>query len=153
MLNKSTSLILAVCLLVCMCLPASAAGGIIPDGTFSSDYFASYGCVINDNGGHVLHITFNTTGVGVCDEIGVANYCVDKYVELSDGSHAWTPVTGLLPGYTRTNASFCSYNVNFQGVAGERYRVRATFYCAKTFPDGSSGSEHKTVTTSGCTVH
>jgi len=153
MLNKSASLILAVCLLVCMCLPASAAGGTIPDGTFASNYFISYGCVISDNGGHVLHITFNTSGVGVCDEIGVASYQVEKRVTLDDGSQMWAAVTGLLPGYTRTNASFCSYNVNFQGVAGERYRVRATFVCEKTFSDGSHGIEHKFVTTSGCTVH
>ena len=152
MVKQLAALTLVICLLVGMCCPASAAV-VIPDGTFSSDYFASYGCIIGDNGGHVLHITFTTTGVGICDEIGVANYCVDKYVELADGTHAWTPVTGLLPGVTRTNAGFCTYGVNFQGIAGERYRVRATFYCAKTFSDGTSGSEHKSVCTTGCTVN
>lgn len=150
-MKKVAILTLVVCLLVGMCIPASAAV-IIPDGTFSSDYFASYGCVIGDNGGHVLHITFTCTGVGLCDEIGVATYCVDKLVTLEDGSQMWAAVTGLLPGVTRTNAAFCTYGLNFQGIAGERYRVRATFYCAKTFPDGTSGSEHKSVTTTGCTV-
>ena len=145
-------LTLVFCLLVGMCVPASAAV-IIPDGTFSSDYFISYGCVIGDNGGHVLHITFTCTGMGVCDEIGVATYCVDKLVTLEDGSQMWAAVTGLLPGVTRTNAAFCTYGLNFQGIAGERYRVRAMFICEKTFSDGSHGVETKTVTTTGCTVN
>ena len=55
MLKKCASLALAVCLFACMCFPASAAV-IIPDGTFSSDYFISYGCVINDNGGHTIRL-------------------------------------------------------------------------------------------------
>lgn len=144
-------LTLVLCLLVGMCIPASAAV-IIPDGTFSSDYFASYGCIIGDNGGHVLHITFTCTGMGVCDEIGVASYTVQKRVELADGSYSWVDVAGPLDGITRTNAAFCTYGVNFQGIAGERYRVKVTFYCAKTFSDGTSGSEFKHVTTTGCTV-
>ena len=152
MLKKCASLALAVCLFACMCFPASAAV-IIPDGTFSSDYFISYGCVINDNGGHVLHITFTAHGVGICDEIGVASYCVDKYVELADGSHGWMDITGNLPGVTWQNTGYCTYGVNFQGIAGERYRVRATFFCAKTFPDGTSGNEFKSVCTTGCTVN
>ena len=150
MVKQLAALTLVICLLVGMCCPASAAV-VIPDGTFSSDYFASYGCVIGDIGGHVLNITFTTTGVGICDEIGVANYCVDKYMETDQGNF-WTPVTGLLPGITRTNAGFCTYGVNFQGIAGERYRVRATFTCTKTI-DGVVGTEHKSVCTTGCTVN
>ncbi len=152
MLKKSASIALALCLFSCMCFPASA-DVIIPDGTFSSDYFISYGCIIGDNGGHVLHITFTTTGVGICDEIGVATYCVEKQYTLDDGTKIWTDITGWLPGVTWQNTGYCTYGVNFQGIAGERYRVRATFYCAKTFPDGTSGSEHKSVCTTGCTVN
>ena len=150
MVKQIASLVLVVCLLVGMCCPASAAV-VIPDGTFASNYFISYGCIIGDNGGHVLHITFTTTGVGICDEIGVANYMVEKYVETDQGNF-WTPVTGLLPGVTRTNAGFCTYGVNFQGIAGERYRVRATFICSKQI-DGVYGTETKSVCTTGCTVN
>jgi hypothetical protein len=151
MVKQLASLALAICLLVGLCCPASAAV-VVPDGTFSSDYFASYGCFINDNGGHVLHITFTTTGMGVCDEIGVANYCVQKQYTLEDGSTIWADITGLLPGITRTNTSFCTYGVNFQGVAGERYRVRATFICSKQI-NGVYGTETKSVCTTGCTVN
>ena len=152
MLKKCASLALAVCLFACTCFPASAAV-IIPDGTFSSDYFISYGCVINDNGGHVLYITFTTTGMGICDEIGVATYCVQKQYTLDDGTKIWTDITGWLPGVTWQNTGYCTYGVNFQGIAGERYRVRATFICEKTFSDGSHGVETKSVCTTGCTVN
>lgn len=151
MVKQLVSLTLVICLLVGLCCPASAAV-VIPDGTFASNYFASYGCFINDDGGHVLHITFTTTGVGICDEIGVATYLVQKQITTEGGSY-WVDVTGTLPGITRTNAGFCTYGVNFQGVAGERYRVRATFICEKTFSDGSHGVETKSVCTTGCTVN
>lgn len=150
-MKQSLSLALVICLLFGMCVPASAAV-IIPDGTFSSDYFSSYGCVINDNGGHVLHITFTTTGMGICDEIGVATFQVEKYITTEEGNY-WVNITGLIPGQTRTNAMYCTYGVNFQGVAGERYRVRATFVCQKTFPDGTTGMEHKSVTTTSVVVN
>lgn len=150
-MKQFLSLALAICLLVGMCVPASAAV-VIPDGTFSSDYFSSYGCVINDNGGHVLHITFTVHGMGICDEIGVANFYVQKYITLEDGSHGWMDVSGLIPGQTRTNAMYCTYGVNFQGVAGERYRVRATFMCTKTI-NGVVGTEHKSVTTTSVVVN
>ena len=151
-MKQFLSLALVICLLVGICVPASAAVNI-PDGTFSSDYFSSYGCVINDNGGHVLHITFTVHGMGICDEIGVANFCVEKQYTLEDGTKIWSNISGLIPGQTRTNAMYCTYGVNFQGVAGERYRVRATFYCAKTFADGTSGSEFKSVTTTSVVVN
>ena len=142
---------LALCLLAGMCLPANAAVNE-PDHPQASNYFASYGCVIGDNGGHVLHITFTAHGVGVCDEIGVANYQVEKYVELTNGSHGWMNVSGVLPGQTRTNAMYCTYGVNFQGVAGERYRVRATFMCTKTI-NGVVGTELKSVITTSVVVN
>ena len=141
---------LVLCLLVGMCFPANAVV-IEPDQPQASNYFASYGCVINDNGGHVLHITFTTTGVGFCDEIGVANFLVEKLITTDDGSY-WVDLTGLIPGQTRTNAMYCTYGVNFQGVAGERYRVRATFLCIKTI-NGVTGSETKSVTTTSVVVN
>ena len=49
-MKRFASLALAVCMLIGMCFPATAAV-IIPDGMFSSNYFTSYGCVINDDGG------------------------------------------------------------------------------------------------------
>ena len=147
MKNKQfISLALALCLIFALCVPASAALNI-PNGTFSSNYFSSYGVVISDAGSHQLRITFSTDGIGICDELGVSNFSVDKYVTLDDGSHAWSNV-GTFSGQTGHNVGSYTYSVNFQGVGGETYRVRATFMCTKTI-NGVVGTEFKTTTTGG----
>ena len=147
---KATSLALVLCLFVTLCFPA-AAGINAPTGTFSSNYFASYGVAISDNGGHQLHIVFSTVGMGLCDEIGVATFSVQKYVELADGSHAWTDISGSCPGQTGHNTASYSYSLNFQCASGGTYRVRVTFMCTKTI-NGQVGTEFKTVTTGGYTI-
>ena len=151
-MKKMMSLVLVLCLLVGMTCPAFAAMNN-PDGIQASEYFASYGISIGDNGGHRMHITFSTTGVGVCDEIGVASYTVDKQITGDDGHKYWTTVAGPVAGQTSHNTSFCTFGANFQGIAGETYRVRATFYCAKTFPDGTSGAEFKYSSTGPLTIN
>lgn len=147
---KTTSLILALCLFVTLCFPATAEINA-PNGTFSSDYFISYGVAVSDNGGHRLHIVFSAAGMGLCDEIGVATFSVDKYVELADGSHAWSNISSGNPGQTGHNTSGYSYSLNFQCASAGTYRVRATFMCSKII-NGEYGTEFKSVTTSGCTI-
>jgi len=149
-MKNMMSLVLVLCLLVGMTCPAFAAVNN-PDGIQASNYFASYGISIYDNGGHRMHITFSTTGVGVCDEIGVASYTVDKYV-VTDQGNFWTTVAGPVAGQTSHNTSFCTFGSNFQGIAGETYRVRATFMCTKTI-NGVVGTEHKTSTTGPLTIN
>lgn len=148
---KATSLVLALCLFVTLCFPAAAEINA-PNGTFSSDYFASYGVALTDNGGHRLHVVFSTVGMGLCDEIGVATYSVEKLINVEGGGTAWTNISGICPGQTGHNTNSYSYSFNFQCASAGTYRVRATFVCQKTFPDGHTGMEHKSVTTSGCTI-
>ena len=145
-MKNMVSLVLVLCLLVGMTCPAFAAVNN-PDGIQASNYFASYGISIGDNGGHRLHITFSTTGVGVCDEIGV-----DKQFTLEDGSKIWSTVAGPVAGQTSHNTSFCTFGANFQGIAGETYRVRAVFICTKTI-NGVVGTETKTSTTGPLTIN
>lgn len=147
---KTTSLVLVLCLFVTLCFPAAAEVNV-PTGTFSSNYFISYGVAISDNGGHRLHIVFSTVGMGMCDELGVATYSVQKYVELADGSHAWTDISGSCSGQTMHNTNAYSYSLNFQCGSAGTYRVRATFMCAKII-NGEYGTEFKTVTTGGYTI-
>ncbi len=147
---KITSLVLALCLFVTLCFPATAEINA-PTGTFASNYFISYGVALTDNGGHRLHVVFSTVGMGLCDEIGVATYSVEKYVTLDDGSHAWTNISGICSGQTGHNTNSSSYSFNFQCASAATYRVRATFICIKTI-NGVVGSETKSVTTSGCTI-
>lgn len=147
MKNKQIiSFALAFCLMFALCVPASAELNI-PNGTYSSNYFSNYGVVIGDAGGHQLRITFSTDGVGICDELGVSNFSVQKKIIADDGSTYWADV-GTFSGQTGRNVSSYTYSVNFQGVGGETYRVRATFMCTKII-NGVVGTEHKTVTTGG----
>lgn len=145
---KTTSLILALCLFVTLCFPAAAEVNA-PNGTLSSNYFASYGVATSDNGGHRLHIVFSATGMGVCEEIGVATYSVEKLINVEGGGTAWTNISGTCSGQTAHNTNGYSYSINYQCGSAGTYRVRATFMCMKTFPDGHTGVEHKTVTTNG----
>jgi len=140
------SLALAFCLLFALCVPASAAVNV-PNGTFSSNYFSSYGVVLGDAGSHRLCITFSTDGIGICDELGVSTFQVEKKITGDDGTTYWANV-GSFSGQTGHNVSSYTYSVNFQGVGGETYRVRATFMCTKTI-NGVVGTEFKTTTTGG----
>lgn len=147
MKNKQfISLALAFCLIFALCVPASASLNV-PNSTFSSNYFSSYGVILSDAGSHQLCITFSTDGIGICDELGVATFSVQKKMIAGDGSTYWADV-GTFSGQTGHNVSSYTYSVNFQGVGGETYRVRATFMCTKTI-NGVVGTEHKTTTTGG----
>lgn len=140
------SLALALCLILALCVPASAELNV-PNGTFSSNYFQSYGVVLGDAGSHKLRITFTTDGIGICDELGVASFSVQRKYTLDDGSTIWADA-GTFSGQTGHNVSSYTYSVNVQGVAGATYRVRATFVCTKTI-NGVVGTEFKTLTTGG----
>ena len=150
-LNKMVSLILALCFVLGLSCPAQAAVNP-PAETFSSNYFACYGAALSDAGGHKLSVTFSTTGMGICDELGVANYAVQKLVTLDDGSTGWMDVTGTLSGSTGHNVGSYTFSILFQGVAGETYRVRAVFICVKTI-NGVASSETKSYTSPSKSVN
>ena len=150
-MKRLVIIVLALCMLI-GCFSASAAVNP-PDGTFSSNYFISYGAALSDAGGHRLSVTFTTSGMGMCDELGVATYQGEKLVTLDDGSTMWAGVTGLLTGSTAYNVPSYTFSILFQGVAGETYRVRATFFCQKTFSDGTTGTEHKSYTSPSKSVN
>lgn len=145
---------LILALVLCMfmgCTPTLAAVNP-PALTFASDYFISYGTTLSDRGGHVMHVTFSTAGMGLCDELGVATFCVEKLFTLDDGNTIWAAVTEWCPGQTGTNVPSYTYGINFQGIGGETYRVKCTFICQKTFPDGTTSVEHKSHTSNSLTV-
>ena len=93
--------------------------------TRASNYFTSYGTAANAVGGGGINITFMAVGTGICNQIGVANYSVQK---LHDDGH-WEAVTGLLSGQTGTNVASYTFGRYFQGVAGETYRIQVSFLC------------------------
>lgn len=109
----------------------------------ASDYFTSYGTTMSAAGGGGINITFKAVGTGLCNQIGVANYCVQK---LDDDGN-WEYCSGTLSGQTGTNVASYTFGRYFQGVAGETYRIQVTFYCAI-----GTGSEHKSYTSGRITA-
>ena len=90
----------------------------------SSNYFTSYGTSMGTPGGGGINITFKAVGTDICNQIGVANYHVEK---LTD--EGWVNVSGSLSGQTGTNVASYTFGRYFQGVAGETYRIQVTFLC------------------------
>lgn len=109
----------------------------------SSNYFTSYGTSISAVGGGKIYITFRAVGTGLCNQLGVANYTVQR---RNDNGY-WEDVSGLLSGQTGTNVASYSFGRYFQGVAGETYRVRVTFCCII-----NNSSEYKAYTSGRVTA-
>ena len=91
----------------------------------SSNYFISYGTSMSAPGGGGINITFKAVGTDICNQIGVATYCVQK---LNDDGN-WEYCSGQLSGQTGTNVASYTFGRYFQGIAGETYRIQVTFLC------------------------
>jgi hypothetical protein len=124
-MKRFIAMILAVSMLLC----GSVAFAALPetDGTQASNYFASYGMAVTAIGSGRLQLSFTCSAVGLADQLGVANYQVQK----KNSSVEWVDITGFLSGSTKTNTTSHSCSKIFYGVAGETYRVRCTFICVK----------------------
>ena len=109
----------------------------------ASNYFASYGTSMSAAGGGGINITFKALGTGICNQIGVANYTVERLDDYGN----WNNVSGSLSGQTGTNVASYTFGRYFQGVSGETYRIQVTFYCAI-----GNGCEHKSYTSGSITA-
>lgn len=118
-MKKVLSLMLIFTLL-CPCLFAYALAE-----NRASNYFSSYGTSLSAPGGGRIGITFKAVGTDICNQIGVANYMVQKKNDAGN----WEDVSGLLSGQTGSNVASYTFGRYFQGVAGETYRVKVTFLC------------------------
>lgn len=108
----------------------------------SSNYFTSYGTSMSAPGGGGINITFKAVGTGLCNQIGVASYTVEK--ETNEG---WVNVSGALSGQTGSNVASYTFGRFFQGVAGETYRIQVTFCCII-----NNSSEYKAYTSGSITA-
>ena len=124
-MKKFIAMILAVSMLLC----SSVAFAALPetDGTQASNYFSSYGMAVTAIGSGRLQLSFTCSAVGLADQLGVANYMVQK----KNSSGEWVDITGYLSGSTSANTTSHSFSKIFYGVAGETYRVKCTFICVK----------------------
>lgn len=137
-MKKMISLALVI---VLMCTTLSVCFAETP-GMRSSNYFHSYGTNMSDAGNGVLSITFSCVGMGVCSQLGVATYSVEKLT-----SEGWMNVSGLLDGQTGSNTAAYAFGRYFYGVSGETYRVNVTFVCVL-----NGGMESKSYTSASITL-
>ena len=117
---KNVLSILLVLSILCSCMFTYAFAE-----TRASNYFSSYGTTMSAAGGGGINITFKAVGTGLCNQIGVATYTVEK---LNDDGE-WVNVSGSLSGQTGTNVASYTFGRYFQGVAGETYRIQVSFLC------------------------
>ena len=135
---KNVLSIMLILTLLCSCVFSYAIAE-----TRASNYFTSYGTSMSAPGNGLIGITFRAVGTDICNQIGVANYSVQK---LHDDGH-WEAVTGLLSGQTGTNVASYTFGRYFQGVAGETYRIQVTFCCTI-----NNSSEYKSYTSGRITA-
>ena len=112
--------IMLVFTILCSCVFSCAIAE-----TRASNYFSSYGTSMTAVGNGRIAITFKAVGTGICNQIGVANYQVQKLNDDGD----WVFVSNPLSGQTGTNVASYTFGRYFQGVAGETYRIQVTFLC------------------------
>lgn len=135
---KNVVSILLILTLLCSCIFSAALAE-----TRASNYFSSYGTTMSAPGNGGIAITFRAVGTDICNQIGVANYCVQK---LNDDGN-WEYCSGQLSGQTGTNVASYTFGRYFQGVAGETYRIQVTFCCTI-----NNSSEYKSYTSGRITA-
>ena len=138
-MKRYLALILVILTILCIGSVAMAE----EDNTRASNYFNSYGITLSKPGSNKINITFSCTAVGTASQIGVSNYSVYRY---DDDDLVWELVSGPNSGSYSYNASSHSFAKTFQGVAGEKYRVKCTFACVKNGTMESKSYTSRSVT-------
>ena len=135
---KNVLSIMLILTILCSCVFSYALAE-----TRASNYFTSYGTTMSAPGNGGIAITFRAVGTDICNQIGVANY----HVERLDDYGNWNNVSGALSGQTGTNVASYTFGRYFQGVTGETYRIQVTFCCTI-----NNGTETKSYTSGRITA-
>ena len=136
--------IIVICLVAFAIL--CACSGVLAEestSTRASDYFGTYGISLSSAGSGKINFTMNCSSVGTASQLGVSSYYVQKYT-----SSGWVSVASGGSNY-KYNTSSYALSKTFNGVSGEKYRVKCTFACAKS--DGTM--ETKTYTSRTITAN
>lgn len=121
-MKRLVALLLSLTLFVLSMAPCALAEDPAPR---SSNFFTSYGTTLSKEGNGRIKIVFSTTGTTICNQLGVANYEVER---LNDNGY-WENVSGQLYGSIGTGITNYTFSRYFNGVPGETYRVNVTFLC------------------------
>ena len=121
-MKRILALILVVLSLLCLSSFALAEEN---DNSRASNYFQSYGVSVTKLGSGKIGFTMSCSCAGTASQLGVSSYRVQKYTDSG-----WVTV-----------ASF-ALSKTFNGIAGEKYRVKCTFLCSKS--DGTVETKSST---------
>lgn len=120
-MKRIVALLLAVILTGAFTFAAAAEAEIMPR---ASEYFSSYSIGITPKAGGKLSVRFSTTGVETSSTLGVTTYQLQKKV---DG--VFQNVGEEQTGSVGNGVIEHTFTRTCQGVAGEIYRVKASFVC------------------------
>ena len=141
-MKKLISIVLAICLM-CSGLICFAQDEVEIEPR-NSAYFVSYGTTLSRYGDGKIKIVFSTQSTGIATTLGVATYQVER---LDDNGN-WEDCSGTRNGKTASNVSSYTFGKYFYGIAGETYRVKATFLCVM-----NGGAETKAYTSARITAN
>ena len=136
-MKRFMALLLAALALMCFTSIALADDN---DSARASNYFQNYSISIAPIGSGKVTFTMSCSAVGTASQLGVSSYTVYRY---DDGG--WTYVASGSGGY-KYNTSSYALSKTFNGVAGEKYRVKCTFLCAKNGTAENKSSTSPSVT-------
>lgn len=135
-------LAMVLVLILALCIGAVAVAE--ENDTRASDYFSGYGISLSKPGSARINITFSCSSAGgTASQIGVSSYFIQRYDE-DDGY--WDVVSGPYNGSYSYNASSHSFAKTFQGVNGEKYRVKCMFMCTKNGTTETKNYTSRTIT-------
>lgn len=120
-MKRIIALLLAVVLTGAFAFAAAAEDAIMPR---ASEYFSSYSIGVTPKAGGKLSVRFSTTAVETSLQLGIATFQLQKKV---DG--VFQNVGEEQSGSVGHDTVEHTFTRTCQGVAGEIYRVRATFVC------------------------
>lgn len=101
----------------------------------ASNYFSNYGISVTKLGGGKIGFTMSCSSMGTASQLGVSSYRVQKYTDSG-----WVTVATGGSNYKYGVSSY-ALSKTFNGIAGEKYRVKCSFACVK---DGTMESKSST---------
>lgn len=130
-MKRILALILVALSLLCFTALAYAEEN---ENTRASNYFSNYGISVSKVGGGKIEFTMSCSAHGTASQLGVASYNVQKYTDSG-----WVIVASGTGTY-KYNTSSYALSKTFNGIAGEKYRVKCTFLCNKSDGTGETKS-------------
>ena len=132
MKRRILALVLVALSLLCLTSFALAEEN---DNTRASNYFSNYGISVSKLGSGKIGFTMSCSAACTASQLGVSSYRVQKYTDSG-----WVTVATGGSSYKYGVTSF-ALSKTFNGIAGEKYRVKCTFLCTK---DGTSETKSST---------